>query len=58
MYLESSTFFAICWLIRALVELGAPQAIRGVHRWVERTFKLQELPLEWCNYAELLAAAR
>lgn len=57
-YLESSTFFAICWLIRALVELGAPQAIRGVHRWVERTFKLQELPLEWCNYAELLAAAR
>jgi hypothetical protein len=56
--LDSSTMFAICWTVRALVELGAPQAIRGIRQWAEQKFGHHQQSFEWCNYAEMLASAR
>uniref|UniRef100_A0A914HB93 Non-specific serine/threonine protein kinase n=1 Tax=Globodera rostochiensis TaxID=31243 RepID=A0A914HB93_GLORO len=55
--LDSSMQLALSWIVRALVRLGAPQAVRGVRMWSEAMFG----PLHdfsWCHYAELLASAR
>ncbi|KAL3116053.1 hypothetical protein niasHT_007353 [Heterodera trifolii] len=55
--LDPSIQFAITWVIRALVRLGAPQAIRGVQRFSETMFG-PAVDFSWCHYAELLASAR
>lgn len=55
--LDSSTHYAICWVVRALIQLGASQAIRGVRMWAESIFGISH-SFEWCKFAELLALAR
>uniref|UniRef100_A0A915ESJ8 Non-specific serine/threonine protein kinase n=1 Tax=Ditylenchus dipsaci TaxID=166011 RepID=A0A915ESJ8_9BILA len=55
--LDSTSLSAICWVVRALVKLAAPQAIRGIQRWSEKVFS-QSYSLEWIPGAELLAAGR
>ncbi|KAI1718635.1 phosphatidylinositol 3- and 4-kinase domain-containing protein [Ditylenchus destructor] len=53
--IDVSTTSCICWTIQALVELSAPQAIKGVQRWSEETFGQS---FEWMSSAQKLAAGR
>lgn len=49
--IDGSTLTVICWMIRALVELNCPQAIRGVQTWIKKIFNQN---FEWISAAELM----
>lgn len=49
--IDGSTLAIICWLIRAMVELKVPQAIRGVQTWIKKIFKQT---FDWITGAEMM----
>ncbi|VDK82872.1 unnamed protein product, partial [Onchocerca ochengi] len=53
--IDSVAHTCITWMVKALIDLGRPQAILGLYAWIKKIYNKQYI---WIKYAAEMAAGR
>lgn len=53
--IDSIAYTCITWMVKALIDLGRPQAIVGLYAWVKKVYRGRHV---WIKYAAQMAEGR